>query len=117
VAGRAASLERTRDRLTPAQTWPYDAATATGLGSLLTCLRWPREPVPPSPSDHRPLPRIPVLLLGGDRDLSTPLAELYKEAAMAPLGQVVVVPGAAHSVQTRAANEAGRQAVYDFLLR
>ncbi|TQF01201.1 alpha/beta hydrolase [Kitasatospora acidiphila] len=116
VAGRAAALERTRDRLTPAQTWPYDAATATGTGSLLTCLNWPREPVPSPPSPDRPLPRVPVLLLGGDRDLSTPLAELYKEAAMAPFGKVVVVPGAAHSVQVRATDNAGRQAVYDFLL-
>ncbi|WP_424706824.1 alpha/beta hydrolase [Kitasatospora acidiphila] len=82
----------------------------------MTCLNWPREPVPSGPSPDQPLPRVPVLPLGGDRDLSTPLAELYKEAAMAPLGKVVVVPGAAHSVQVRAADNAGRQAVYDFLL-
>ncbi|KJY36504.1 hypothetical protein VR45_11095, partial [Streptomyces sp. NRRL S-495] len=40
VAGRAAALERTRRRLTAEQTWPYDPATATGLGSLLVCLHW-----------------------------------------------------------------------------
>jgi pimeloyl-ACP methyl ester carboxylesterase len=116
VAGRTAALEQTRDQLTPTQTWPYDAATATGLGSLDTCLAWPQEPVPPSPPADRPLPRIPVLLLGGDRDLSTPLAELDKEAAMAPLGKVVVVPGSAHGVQV-AKTDVGRQAVYDFLLQ
>jgi pimeloyl-ACP methyl ester carboxylesterase len=116
VAGRAAAVERTRDRLTPAQTWPFDADTATGLGTLLSCLNWPQEPVPPSPPADRPLPPVPVLLLGGDRDVATPLTELYREAAMAPLGRVVIVPGAAHSVQDGATNPAGRQAVYDFLL-
>jgi pimeloyl-ACP methyl ester carboxylesterase len=116
VAGRAAAVERTREHLTPAQTWPFDADTATGLGTLVTCLNWPQEPVPASPPADRPLPPVPVLLLGGDRDVATPLTELYQEAALAPRGRVVVVPGAAHSVQDGAANPAGRQAVYDFLL-
>ncbi|GAB7188562.1 hypothetical protein ATKI12_8393 [Kitasatospora sp. Ki12] len=117
VAGRAAALERTRQRLTTEQTWPYDAATATGLGSLLVCLDWPREPVPPAPPAHRKLPDVPVLLLGGDRDLATPYEVLYEQAELAHDPQIVIVPGAAHSVQNRAANPAGRQAVYDFLLK
>ncbi|MFJ9847487.1 alpha/beta hydrolase [Kitasatospora sp. NPDC101155] len=113
VAGRAAALERTRQRLTAEQTWPYDPATATGLGSLLVCLDWPREKVPPAPSDHRKLPNVPVLLLGGDRDLATPYEWLYRVAESAHDPQIVIVPGAAHSMQNRAANPAGRQAVYD----
>ncbi|MFJ9774435.1 alpha/beta fold hydrolase [Kitasatospora sp. NPDC101157] len=117
VADRAAALERTRQRLTPEQTWPYDAATATGIGSLLVCLDWPREQVPPAPSEHRKLPDVPVLLLGGDRDISTPYEVLQQVAGMAHDPQIVIVPGAAHSVQNRAANPAGRQAVYDFLLK
>ncbi|MEU8924908.1 alpha/beta fold hydrolase [Kitasatospora sp. NPDC048545] len=117
VAGRATALERTRQRLTAEQTWPYDPATATGLGSLLVCLDWPREQVPPTPPAHRKLPNVPVLLLGGDRDLSTPNEWLYQQAESAHDPQIVIVPGAAHSVQTRAANPAGRQAVYDFLLK
>ncbi|MDJ0341874.1 alpha/beta fold hydrolase [Streptomyces sp. H10-C2] len=117
VAGRAAALERARRHLTAGSTWPFDPATATGQGTMLTCLDWPREPVPPAPSRRQKLPRVPVLLLGGDRDLSTPLEWLRQEARMAPLGQVVIVPGAAHSVQSRATSDAGRQAVYAFLLR
>ncbi|MGW3229189.1 alpha/beta fold hydrolase [Kitasatospora sp. NPDC001095] len=117
VEGRAAALERTRQRLTAEQTWPYDPATATGLGSQLVCLDWPREPVPPSPPAHRKLPNVPVLLLGGDRDLSTPNEWLYQQAELTHDPQIVIVPGAAHSVQNRAANPAGRQAVYDFLLK
>ncbi|MFE7592955.1 alpha/beta fold hydrolase [Kitasatospora sp. NPDC057512] len=117
VEGRAAALERTRQRLTAEQTWPYDPATATGLGSLLVCLDWPREPVPPLPPAHRKLPNVPVLLLGGDRDIATPYELLYEQAKLAHNPQIVIVPGAAHSVQNRAANPAGRQAVYDFLLK
>ncbi|MCZ4098974.1 alpha/beta hydrolase [Streptomyces sp. So13.3] len=117
VDGRAAALDRVERKLAPARTWPFDAATATRNGFILSCLDWPREPVPAAPPRHRKLPRVPVLLLGGDRDVSTPMEWLRQEAKMAPLGQVVIVPGAAHSVQSRATSDAGRQAVYDFLLR
>ncbi|MFI9100517.1 alpha/beta fold hydrolase [Streptomyces fildesensis] len=117
VDGRAAVLDRVERKLNPARTWPFDAATATRNGFILSCLDWPREPVPAAPPRHQKLPRVPVLLLGGDRDVSTPMEWLRQEAKMAPLGQVVIVPGAAHSVQSRATSDAGRQAVYDFLLR
>ncbi|MER5354811.1 alpha/beta hydrolase [Kitasatospora sp. NPDC002551] len=103
-----------RDREDEHDTHPR---TATGLGSLLVCLDWPRRPVPPTPPDHLKLPDVPVLLLGGDRDLATPyeLMDEYNEFAHHP--RTVIVPGAAHSVQNRAENPAGRQAVFDFLLR
>ncbi|MFF2146274.1 alpha/beta fold hydrolase [Kitasatospora sp. NPDC058190] len=117
VEGRAAALEETRQDLTAEQTWPYDAATATGLGSLLVCQDWPREEVPPTPPAHRKLPNVPVLLLGGDRDLSTPYEWLYQQAESTHDPEIVIVPGASHSVQTRAADPLGRQAVYDFLLK
>jgi pimeloyl-ACP methyl ester carboxylesterase len=55
------------------------------------------------------------LLLGGERDLSTPVEWLQQEAKVAPGAHVVIVPDATHSVQTRAADDSGRQAVYDFL--
>ncbi|RAG82713.1 esterase [Streptacidiphilus pinicola] len=118
VASRPATVAATRARLTPAQVFPFDADTATGLGTLLSCLNWPREQVPPSPSAHRRIPGgIRVLLLGGDRDLSTPLAWMWDEASLVANGRAVVVPGASHSVQSRATSDIGRQAVYDFLLK
>ncbi|PZH06824.1 esterase [Streptomyces sp. NTH33] len=116
VAGREEALEKAGAELTPADYGPFDAATATGLGSMLSCLHWPRTPVPPLPPRHRRLPGVPVLLLGGDRDLSTPVEWLYDQKKLTPRAQVVVVPGAAHSVQSRAADDKGRQAVFDFLL-
>jgi pimeloyl-ACP methyl ester carboxylesterase len=41
---------------------------------------------------------VPVLLLNGDRDLSTPLAWARQEAAKAPDGHLVVIPGVGHWV-------------------
>ena len=47
------------------------------------------------------LPPVPVLLLPGGRDLSTPLAWAREEAAQAPKGRLVVASDSGHSVQTR----------------
>ncbi|GAA1426406.1 alpha/beta fold hydrolase [Streptomyces thermospinosisporus] len=118
MAGRREALEKAGAELTPRDYGPFDAATATGLGSMLSCLHWPPTPAPPLPSPHRRLPgSVPVLLLGGDRDLSTPVEWLYDQKKLTPRAEVVVVEGAAHSVQSRAASDEGREAVYDFLLR
>ena len=57
-----------------------------------------------------------TLLLNGDRDLSTPLEWARQEAALAPQGKLVVVPGASHSIQTRERGDAGRRALQEFLL-
>ncbi|MFI9159512.1 alpha/beta hydrolase [Kitasatospora aureofaciens] len=83
----------------------------------MVCLDRPRGQVPPAPPVRRKLPNVPVLLLGGDRDISTPYVVPQKVAETAHDPQIVSVPGAAHSVQNRAADPAGRQAVYDFLLK
>ncbi|MFD4400042.1 hypothetical protein [Kitasatospora sp. NPDC058478] len=63
------------------------------------------------------LPDVPVLLLGGDRDLAMPYEMLYQKAELAHDPQILIVPGVAHSVRNRVANPAGRQAVYDLLLK
>ena len=111
---RVAVIRHAAARLTPADVYPFDRATATGNGELVTCVHWPPEPVTP-PRPTGPLPRVPVLLLAGDRDLSTPLAWARDELRHAPLGRLMVVQGAGHSVQSRAKNAAGRIAVERFL--
>jgi pimeloyl-ACP methyl ester carboxylesterase len=116
LAARPPALARAVGRLTPAQTWPFDRATAAGNGLIRTCLSWPPTPAPPvlaAPRD--PLPQVPVLLLAGGRDLSTPLAGARAQTALAPDGRLVVVPDSGHSVQSRATDNAGRQAVGQFL--
>jgi pimeloyl-ACP methyl ester carboxylesterase len=115
VSGRNAELERAAARLRPAHVAPFDRATATGNGVVQQCLPW--SPTTPTPPAARRLPRVPTLLLNGDRDLSTPLEWARREAAVTPAGRLVVVHGAGHSVQVRAASDAGRRAVVDFLTR
>jgi len=115
VEGRAEALRSAVARFPEAELLPFDRATAVGNGIAQTCLAWPPTPSPPSPARNAKLPPVPVLLLAGDRDLSTPLAWARREARLAPRGRLVVVPGAGHSVQSRASSEVGRRAVADLL--
>jgi pimeloyl-ACP methyl ester carboxylesterase len=116
LADRAAALARATAQLTPAQVWPFDRATAAGNGFIQTCRYWLPTPVPAAATAARPrLPRVPVLLLAGGHDLSTPLAGARAEAALAPDGHLVVVPGAGHSVQLRAAGNLAQAVVARFL--
>jgi hypothetical protein len=43
---------------------------------------------------------VPVLFINGTRDLSTPEPDARREAARAPRGELLVVPGNGHSVTT-----------------
>jgi pimeloyl-ACP methyl ester carboxylesterase len=116
LAGRATALARVAARLTAAQVWPFDQATAAGNGFIQTCLYWPPTQVPAAAAAARPrLPRVPVLLLAGGHDLSTPLAGTRAEAALAPDGHLFVVPRAGHSVQYRAAGNPAPPEVGRFL--
>ncbi len=113
----------TRNRLTalldaavhvkPPSIWPFTRAVASANGIVRQCLYWPPEPAPAVPRGK--LPPVPTLLLAGDRDLSTPLAWARQELALAPGGTLIVVPKAGHSVQLRAVDEYGRQALNAFL--
>jgi hypothetical protein len=60
LAARPAALARATARLTPAQTWPFDRATAAGNGFIRTCLYWPPA-APPVLARREPIPRVPVL--------------------------------------------------------
>jgi pimeloyl-ACP methyl ester carboxylesterase len=114
VAERDAALKRFAANERPSALRPYDRATLTGNGFVRQCLPWPPTPPTPSPAETK-LPPVPTLLLAGDRDLSTPLEWARREAATAPDGKLVVVPGAGHSVQSRAVSNVGRRAVAAFL--
>ena len=114
LATRARKLAQAAARLKPADLGPFDRATVTRNGFVLQCLPW--APSPATPLAARRLPRVPTLLVNGDRDLSTPLEWARRELAVAPAGRLVVVHGAGHSVQSRATSDAGRNAVAAFLL-
>jgi pimeloyl-ACP methyl ester carboxylesterase len=100
LADRRAKLDAAVAKLPAADLGPYDRATAAGNGIALQCLYWPPEPVKPPPAGGK-LPNVPVLLIGGDNDLSTPLEWAQSEARTAPRGHLMVVPGAGHSVQSQ----------------
>jgi pimeloyl-ACP methyl ester carboxylesterase len=79
--------------------YPYDDETAKGNGVVRQCRFWP--PAGPAPKLPADLPNVPTLLLAGTKDLSTPLEDAREEAAHAPGGKLIVVPGAGHSVQSQ----------------
>ncbi|MFI8103957.1 alpha/beta fold hydrolase [Streptomyces sp. NPDC086023] len=56
-----------------------------------------------------------MLLLAGDRDLSTPVQWAREPAATTPRAEPVVVPRAGHSTQSR--SDEGAAAAQRFLLR
>jgi len=116
LAARPAALARAVARLTTAQVWPFDRDTAAGNGFIRTCLYWPPAPAPAAAAAPRTeLPSVPVLLLAGGHDLSTPLAGARAQAALAPDGHLLVVPTAGHSVQSRAAGNPAEAELARFL--
>ena len=114
---RAATLTRLAARVGAPALFPFDRATALGTGDTENCLQWPptRPPALPDGNPRVNLPRVPVLLLNGDRDLSTPLAWAREEAAKAPDGRLVVVAGVGHSVLLGPKRAAVRTIVKRFL--
>ena len=114
AARRGPALRQAVARVPAKAIWPFTRAVARENGFVKTCLYWPPTPAPPRPAPAQ-LPRVPTLLLAGDRDLSTPLVWATKEAGVAPGARLVVVPGAGHSTQLRARSDAARSAVASFL--
>jgi pimeloyl-ACP methyl ester carboxylesterase len=113
LAGRRAKLRRAVAKLKARDLFPFDRQTALDNGFMGQCLPW--SPTPPTPLAPGKL-RVPALLVNGDHDLSTPMEWAKQELKLAPRGKLVIVPGAGHSVQSRAVDGVGRQAVAAFLL-
>jgi pimeloyl-ACP methyl ester carboxylesterase len=114
VPARVDAVAKAVDALPDATIFPYDRVTATGSAVVATCEQWPPTPRMAFPSGVD-LPRVPTLLLAGDHDLITPLAWTQHEAAHAPQGRLVIIPGAGHITQNKDNPPAGREAVTRFL--
>lgn len=113
LAGRAAALRRSIGRVPASATWPFPPSTAGEQGIVAECRYWPParpDPIPPP----GPL-TMPVLVLAGSLDLSTPLPWAQQEAAEVPHSTLVVVSGSGHSTQLR--SRRGAAAAEAFLLR
>lgn len=113
VPVRQARLAEATKKLKESQVWPYTRQVAAGQGFIQTCLPWPAEH--PDSNPDVSLPNVPVLLVNGDHDLSTPMEWAKEELARAPQGKLVIVKGASHSIQNRERGHAGRDAVIAFL--
>ncbi len=114
VPGRAGATAKAVAALPDAAVFPYDRATAAGAGTVVTCELWPQTPVVAFPTGAD-LPPVSTLLLAGDHDLITPLAWTQHEAAHAPRGHLVVIPGSGHITQNKGNGPAARTAVTEFL--
>ncbi|MBX6356531.1 MAG: alpha/beta fold hydrolase, partial [Micromonosporaceae bacterium] len=112
LAIRDAAVARALAKLHPSETWPFEPETAVGQGIIQGCRYWPPARPNVQPKHHRLT--MPVLLINGDRDLSTPLEWAREQAARTPRGKLVVIHGMGHSIQGR--NPAGDAAVRAFLL-
>ncbi|MFJ7068127.1 alpha/beta fold hydrolase [Streptomyces sp. NPDC101115] len=111
--GRERALRQAVRRIRPADVWPFQRETAGGQGIPQTCLPWPASR-PNRPAAGRTL-TMPVLLLAGDRDLSTPVRWAREVAAATPKAELVVIEGAGHSTQSR--SDGGAREAEAFLLR
>jgi pimeloyl-ACP methyl ester carboxylesterase len=109
---RDEAVELALSKVDPDEVWPYEPATTVEQGIVAACRRWP--PARPNPAGKHDTLTMPVLLLSGDRDLSTPVQWAIEQAARTPLGELVVVRGMGHSIQGR--NPVGDAAVRQFLL-
>ncbi|AKU17663.1 alpha/beta hydrolase [Luteipulveratus mongoliensis] len=99
-AQREAAIAKVKRTLSPKQTYPFDVETATDNGLVQLCRGWGITP-PDAISGKRNLPPVPTLFLAGDHDLSTPWEWARTEFDKAPHGEVMLVKGAGHSVQSR----------------
>src|SRR5262249_57027623 len=80
---------------------PCPPARVGGQGFRQKCRYWPPARPDPAPPDRELT--MPVLLLAGELDLSTPLPWARQEAAQLPRARLVVVGGAGHSTQLHSA--------------
>ncbi|MDQ3955760.1 MAG: alpha/beta hydrolase [Actinomycetota bacterium] len=111
---RRSALARAARRIKGDQVWPFDPKTAASHGMIKSCLDWP--PVSTRLKlDAADLPDIPVLLLHGERDLSTPMAWAREAARAWPDARLVEIPNDGHSVQTDGTETLGGRVLTRFL--
>lgn len=108
---RDQAVTRAVDKISTAEAWPFEPKTAAAQGIIQGCRHWP----PSRPNPRPPLSQLPmpVLLINGDRDLSTPVEWAREQAVRTPRGRLVVIPGMGHSIQGR--NAEGDRVVAQFL--
>jgi pimeloyl-ACP methyl ester carboxylesterase len=79
---------------------PFDRGATLGNNLLQLCDHWAAAPTAPS-FGPGPLPDVPVLLLGGEDDLRTPVESAERVAAGFPRARVLVASATGHSALAR----------------
>jgi pimeloyl-ACP methyl ester carboxylesterase len=79
---------------------PFDRETVLGVGLIRTCRNWPTAPVSRA-LPAGPLPDVPALLLAGEADMRTPVADAAAVAAQFPRGRLLSVPWTGHATFSR----------------
>ncbi len=81
----------------PASTFaPFTRADVLNSQSIRLCLGWPQ--VAPLPATLGPLPTVPTLIIEGQADLRTTVADAKEVADAIPGSTLLVVPHVGHSV-------------------
>jgi pimeloyl-ACP methyl ester carboxylesterase len=89
---------------------PFSAADVLENGSALTlCFGWPTAS--PAPTPLGPLPAVHTLVIEGQADLRTTVADAQSVAAQIPGSSLVVVPHNGHSVLTTEQTDCAELAV------
>lgn len=107
---RARALRRAIARL-PVGVFPRSTMLDTAVA--WTCVHWPGTDLPRAVT-RRPAPAVPALVLVGEQDLRTSVADARAVARAFPRSQVMAVPNRAHGV-LRNDVACGRQALEAFV--
>ena len=110
-AERGAGLDAAIAQVPTEQTWPFPASVLGQMGTTFSCVHWSAASA--APAEIGDLTEIPALLLTGELDLSTPLANAMAMADRFGDPEIVSIPGAGHAAQM---TPGGVGVVTDFLL-
>jgi pimeloyl-ACP methyl ester carboxylesterase len=110
--GRERAVGAAAATIAKERVWPFTPQDTLQQGIAAFCRYWPTARPNARPSNQEL--SVPVLILAGDRDLSTPLDWARSVAGKAPHGRLVVIEGSGHSLLGR--SPVADRAVSDFLL-
>jgi pimeloyl-ACP methyl ester carboxylesterase len=97
-ATRRQQAQAAADALPAADVLPFTPQVALRSDVIPLCLGWPNASPPPATTPPPPLPAVPTLILSGQADLRTPLADARRVQASIPGAHLVAVPDTGHSV-------------------
>ena len=99
AAVRQAKLRHALDAVPESAIAPFNHATLLENSSGAACADWPTSGDAPA-TIAAPMPDTPTLILSGEQDVRTPLADATALAAQLPHATLLAVPNVGHAVLT-----------------